>query len=80
MGGTPKAPSIVNGFGPPSQQAQVPGNGNTQQQDDESARLRERLAEAEARAQRRYEEMGEYKSWLQQVEERGTGNIERNER
>ena len=38
-------------------------------QDDESARLREKLAEAEARAQRHYEEMGEYKSWLQQVEE-----------
>jgi len=44
-------------------------NGEGGQPPSEANRLREELGEAEARAQRHHDEMREYQSWLQQVEE-----------
>ena len=38
-------------------------------QDEVTLKLREELAEQEARAETNYEEMREYRSWLRQVEE-----------
>ena len=63
MGGTPKAPSITGGPVLQHQPPPLPGG------DGEANRLREELNEAEARAQRHYDEMKEYQSWLQQAEE-----------
>ena len=73
VGGTPKAPSInrsheLSLLPPP---ATVGRNGQTTSEADD---LREKLRQAEAHAQRHYDEMKEYQSWVQQVKE-GQGTL-----
>jgi hypothetical protein len=46
----------------------------TNPQEEINQKLRDKLVEQEARAERNYEEMREYKSWLRQIEE-GQGSI-----
>ena len=62
-GGTPKISSVSGRPIPLTLPPPVPDG------DGEAKRLREELTEAEARSQRNYDEMKEYQSWLQQVEE-----------
>ena len=67
-GGTPKASSLAKSHGfalppPPSVGSNNPQT--TNEMDD----LREKLRKAEERAQQNYDEMKEYQSWLQQVED-----------
>ena len=68
-GGTPKASSSTKGYGfafpPPPSVGSANMNQTTTEMDD----LREKLRLAEERAQQNYDEMKEYQSWLQQVEE-----------
>jgi hypothetical protein len=68
VGGTPKAPSISGGH----ELLQLPPpapTGSNGQATNETDQPREELNQAEARAQRHYDEMREYQSWLQQVED-----------
>lgn len=73
IGGTPKASSSTSGHGlsllPPP--AIGSGSGQVTNEVDD---LREKLRLAEERAQHHYDEMKEYQSWLQQVEE-GQGTL-----
>eukprot|EP00435_Cladocopium_sp_Y103_P005054 s7239_g1.t1 len=77
-GSTPKAPSVKSLPYPPppavpliavedATHTHQPAIGDARP--DEYAKLREELAAAEARSNRHYEEMKEYKSWLAQVED-----------
>ena len=69
IGGTPKATSISGGHELPMLPPPPAISGSNQQTNNEADQLREELHQAEARAQRHYDEMREYQSRLQQVED-----------
>ena len=75
--GLPKAPALTTSVNNMMSKSQMGASSSTQAtnpQEEINQKLRDKLVEQEARAERNYEEMREYKSWLRQIEE-GQGSI-----
>ena len=78
--GLPKAPALMN----MNQMGASSSTQATNPEEEINKTLRDELVEQEAQAERNYEEMREYKSWLRQIEEgqesiKGTGTDENTE-
>ena len=67
--GTPKASSSTKGHGPALQHPPSTSNAMDNKINSEMDDLREKLRLSEEQAQQNYDEMKEYQSWLEQVEE-----------